>query len=104
MVEVFALSTSRAAWTGLGGTLLCTGGQLLRVFPIPGSHTLFYTSSTNHAGWNLIEEPPSTCSCITVNTKTNKVPRPKRRHIVLTGFINACASEGTLLDEDAFMP
>ncbi|KAJ1304100.1 hypothetical protein OPQ81_008505 [Rhizoctonia solani] len=33
-----------------------------------------------------------------------RTSKPKRRHVVLTGFIGACVSEGTLLDEDAFMP
>jgi DNA ligase-4 len=32
------------------------------------------------------------------------INRPRRRHAVLTGFVSACVSEGTLLDEDAFMP
>ncbi|KAG9111447.1 DNA ligase (ATP), partial [Ceratobasidium sp. 392] len=38
---------------------------------------------------------------IELNRRTAK---PKRRHMILTTFINACLSENTLLDEDAFMP
>ncbi|CAE6437401.1 unnamed protein product [Rhizoctonia solani] len=33
-----------------------------------------------------------------------RTSKPKRRYMVLTAFISACVSEGTLLDEDAFMP
>ncbi|CAE6385973.1 unnamed protein product [Rhizoctonia solani] len=33
-----------------------------------------------------------------------RTSKPKRRYVVLTSFISACVSEGTLLDEDAFMP
>ncbi|CAE6411628.1 unnamed protein product [Rhizoctonia solani] len=33
-----------------------------------------------------------------------RTSKPKRRHVVLTDFINSCVSESTLLDEDAFMP
>ncbi|CAE7070145.1 unnamed protein product [Rhizoctonia solani] len=33
-----------------------------------------------------------------------RTSKPKRRHVVLTDFISSCISEGTLLDEDAFMP
>ncbi|KAB5590537.1 ATP-dependent DNA ligase [Ceratobasidium theobromae] len=33
-----------------------------------------------------------------------RTSKPKRRHVVLAGFVSACAEEGTLLDEDAFTP
>ncbi|CAE6418894.1 unnamed protein product, partial [Rhizoctonia solani] len=33
-----------------------------------------------------------------------RTSKPKRRYVVLAGFISACVAEGTLLDEDAFMP
>ncbi|KAG8696578.1 DNA ligase (ATP) [Ceratobasidium sp. 395] len=33
-----------------------------------------------------------------------RIAKPQRRHMVLTAFINACVTENTLLDEDAFMP
>ncbi|CEL60205.1 DNA ligase 4 [Rhizoctonia solani AG-1 IB] len=35
---------------------------------------------------------------------TRRTSKPRRRYMVLTSFISACVSEGTLLDEDAFMP